>query len=187
MKDILEKILNVSNNELNLLNTGFINRYNFFHDTSYFHLESGKEHYRLLMYISSLFNKEILFDIGTHKCMSAAALSYSMKNRIKTYDIKQYIVINPLLAGVGYNIGNATKDKDLEKSPFIFFDAAHDGVFENIFYNHLKNINWKGLLLLDDINECSNEMTEFWNSIKDEKYDISHIGHWSGTGLVYIK
>jgi len=183
MREILNKILGVSNTELDALNTTFANQYNFYHDISYFHLPSGKEHYRLLIYISSLFKKEILFDIGTNKCMSAAALSVGMVNRIKSYDIIKFIPINPILPRVQYIIGDATKDEELIKSPFIFFDAEHDGVFENIFYNHLKKINWKGLLLFDDINKCNEEMTAFWNSITEEKYDITEKGHWSGSGL----
>lgn len=186
MNDILKKILNISNEELNSLNTNFINQYNFFHNIEYFHLESGKEHYRLLMYISTLFNKGILFDIGTNKCMSAAALSFSMKNRIKTYDIKKYLLINPILPGVEYILGDATKDNELMKSNFIFFDAEHDGIFENIFYNYLKEINWKGIIMFDDILHCSNEMTTFWNNIKEEKYDITNLGRWSGTGIVNL-
>jgi hypothetical protein len=118
--------------------------------------------------------------------MSAAALSSSMTNRVKSYDVKQHLLINPILPGVQYFLGDATKDEDLIKSPFIFFDAEHDGIFENKFYNHLKKINWKGLLLFDDIKECNPIMTKFWEDIKEEKYDITDRGHWSGSGLVFL-
>lgn len=30
-------------------------------------------------------------------------------------------------------------------------------------------------------------MKKFWNSITEEKYDITNVGAWSGTGLVYFK
>lgn len=187
MREILNKILNVTNEELNSLNTNYINQYNFFHKPDYFHLESGREHYRLLTFISSLYNKEILFDIGTYRCMSAVALSSSMTNRIKTYDIKQHLLINPILPGVQYFLGDATKDEELIKSTFIFFDAEHDGVFENTFYDYLKEINWKGLVLFDDIKECNPIMTKFWEDIKDEKYDITEKGHWAGSGIVLFE
>ena len=69
MKDIVDKILNVSNSELDYINTNQINQYNFFHDIGYFHLKSGIEHYRLLIYISRLLKKQLLFDVGTNRCM----------------------------------------------------------------------------------------------------------------------
>jgi hypothetical protein len=50
----------------------------------------------------------------------------------------------------------------------------------------LHDIKWNGLLLLDDIN-FNEPMNQFWNNISEEKYDITKIGHWSGTGLVNFK
>jgi len=182
----LEKILNVTNNELDSLDTKFISQYNFYHDTSYFHGPAGKEHYRLLMYVSSIFSKEKLFDIGTNKCMSAAAMSYSMKNHIITYDIIKLIPINPFLPRTEYVLGDCTKDKRILESPFMFFDVDHDGKFEKIFYDFLKENNYKGLIMCDDI-LLEGAMTEWWDSITEDKYDISSKGHWSGTGLIHFK
>ena len=54
MNEVLNKILNVSNKELDSLDTKWIKHYNFYHVTKYFHLQSGEEHYRLLMFISTL-------------------------------------------------------------------------------------------------------------------------------------
>lgn len=186
MKEILEKILNVSNSELDRLDTGFIDNYNFYHNTSYFHLNSGREHYRLLMYISDLFIKETLFDIGTYRCVSSAALSYNFKNRIISYDVVKVLPLNPILPNVEYIIGDCTKDERLIKSPFMFLDVNHDGKFEKIFYEHLKEINYKGLILCDDI-YLNEPMKRWWNDIEEEKYDLTYKGHWSGTGLIYFK
>jgi len=51
---IEEKILKVTNYELNNLPTTFINEWydvlKINHEPGYFHFESGREHYRLLMY-----------------------------------------------------------------------------------------------------------------------------------------
>jgi hypothetical protein len=191
-KDTLEKILNVTNAELNALQTSFINQYfdklyvpSLDHNPYYFHIESGKEHYRLLMYLSTLFTNETIFDIGTNKCMSALALSFNKTNRIKTYDIVKLLPENPIVDNIEYIIGDSTKDEDLKKCPLIFLDVDHDGLYEDIFYNHLKSINWSGILVLDDIH-LNDEMKQFWNQIDEEKYDITPIGHWSGTGLVYF-
>jgi hypothetical protein len=184
MNIILHEILNVSKETLNSLDTTFINQYNFYHGPDYFRLEAGREHYRLLTFISTLYRKQILFDIGTYRCMSAAALSSSMKNRIKTYDVKQFLPSNPILPDVHYYYGDATEDEELRKSPFIFLDTEHNGIFENKFLNYLRETNWKGLLLLDDILHCNDIMTKFWNDIIEEKYDITEKGHWAGTGIV---
>ena len=40
--------------------------------------------------------------------------------------------------------------------------------------------------MLDDI-KLNDEMRDFWSNIKEEKWDITSKGHWSGTGLVNFK
>jgi hypothetical protein len=186
MKEILDKILSVSNDELDQINTEFISNYNFFHDTSYFNGKSSREHYRLLIYVSSLFSKQTLFDIGTYRCVSAAALSANFKNKVISYDLIQVLPSNPILPNVEYAIGNCTLDKRLKDSPFMFFDVGHDGTFEKIFYVHLKSIEYKGFVMCDDIH-LNDPMKEWWKNITEEKYDLSSKGHWSGTGLIYFK
>jgi hypothetical protein len=186
MEELLNKLINVDNNTLNSLDTSFVNLYNFYHDISYFHGESGREHYRLLMYASSLFNKERLYDVGTNKCLSAAALSYKYQNFVKTYDVVKINPVNPILPNVEYILGDVREDEKLINSNFIFMDVDHDGEFENLFYQHLHSINWKGLLMLDDIH-LNDPMKDFWNIIEEDKYDLTNKGHWSGTGLVYFK
>ena len=54
----------------------------------YFLDSQFKEHYRLLAYLSTLFNDQILFDVGTLKGYSALALSYNRANKIVSYDIE---------------------------------------------------------------------------------------------------
>lgn len=187
---ILDRIISVSNSVLDSIDTSYIDVHQdklmnsqLNHNPYYFHLESGKEHYRLLIYISTLYNNEVIFDVGTNKCMSALALSYNKSNKIKSFDIVKLLPENPLVDNIEYIIGDSTKDTDLTNCPIIFLDVDHDGLYENIFYGYLKSINWKGILILDDIH-LNQPMKEFWNKISEEKYDITSIGHWSGTGLV---
>ena len=188
--ELKNKILSVSNTELNSVDSSFINKYydklkniELEHDPYYFHGESGKEHYRLLIYISNLLDNVTIFDVGTNKCMSALALSSNPLNRVKSFDIIKLLPENPIVDNIEYILGDSTKDLDLLKSPIIFLDVDHDGTYEDIFYNHLKSINWKGILILDDIH-LNEPMKKFWEIITEEKYDITKIGHWSGTGLV---
>jgi hypothetical protein len=69
----------------------------------------------------------------------------------------------------------------------------HDGVQEREMYDFLKNKNWSGLLILDDILDNwsvripgakPQEMRKWWDEIQEEKYDVSDVAHSSGTGLV---
>lgn len=185
--DIAKKILEVSNTELNSISTTYASEYDHLidHNTFYFHDESGREHYRLLIYISSLFNNETIFDIGTNRCMSAIALSNNKNNKIKSFDIIQLNIVNPVIENVEFILGDSTKS-NINDSHFIFLDVDHDGLYEDIIYKHLKKIKWEGILILDDIN-LNEPMINFWNNIEEEKHDITNIGHWSGTGLVIFK
>lgn len=182
----LIKLLAVLNGELDKIDMCDVSKYDLGHDTSYFKLDSGREHYRILSYASSLFNNETIFDIGTNKCMSAIALSYNPTNNVRTYDIVKMVSEYPTIDNIKFFMTDSTKDELLINSPLIFLDVDHDGLYENIFYNHLKAINWKGLLLLDDIH-LNEPMILFWNSITEDKYDLTQKGHWSGTGLVHFK
>jgi hypothetical protein len=186
MREILKKIKGVSNQELNAIDTNNISNYKMYGNTECYHVFSGREHYRLLMYISTLFNNEILFDIGTNECRSAIALSHNKNNTIKSYDIIQINPENPVIENVKFILGDSIKDEDILSTPFIFLDVDHDGTYENIFYTFLKEKKWKGILMLDDIH-LNDPMRDFWNKIEEEKYDLTSIGHWSGTGIVVFE
>lgn len=74
----------------------------------------------------------------------------------------------------------------------------HDGILEHEMFVWLKNNNYKGIILYDDIflksghiangySATEYNMIEFWNKIPSEnKLNLTHVGHYSGTGLVYF-
>jgi hypothetical protein len=186
MKNILKKILEVTADDLGKLDTSYIDIYPVEHEPSYFHLQAGKEHYRLLMYVSTLLENNIIFDVGTNRCVSAIALSYNKNNKVKSYDVVQLLETNPYITNVDFILGDSTKDSDILSSNFIFLDVNHDGEYENKFYDFLIENKWKGLLMLDDIH-LNDPMKEFWNRISEKKIDITEKGHWSGTGLVVFE
>ena len=178
----LEKI-----NDINLTELGNIITEPEFRN--YFISEAGREHYKLLAYFSTLFNNQILLDIGTYKGSSSIALAYNNKNSVKSFDLGDYKRINHNLDNVEYILGDFTSEeyKDMVmKCPLIMLDTDHEGPFEHKVYQHLKKINWEGYLVLDDIH-LNDPMKEFWNQIDNEKYDITPMGHWSGTGLVIFR
>jgi hypothetical protein len=186
---IVKKIITITNNELNLIEfNSLLPSQILAHDSSYKFLElpSGQAHYKLLSFISNLFDNCNIFDIGTNACRSAIALSTNKNNRVISYDIEQNLPINPILKNVEFILGDTIEDSRLKDTPFIMLDVNHDGLYEDIFYNFLHSINWKGMLLLDDIH-LNEPMKKFWSSIVEEKYDITNLGSWSGTGLVVFK
>jgi|688.fasta_scaffold1247472_1 hypothetical protein len=152
----------------------------------YFLSNAGTEHYKLLAYISTLYNNTILIDIGTNRGCSSLALSYNPNNTVESFDLYELKELSFLPNNINYNIDNILSNKYenmIKQSPFIMLDTYHDGIFEREFYEFLQSINWKGMLLLDDI-LLNRPMQEFWSDIKHEKYDISDIGHITGTGIV---
>ncbi len=66
---------------------------------------------------------------------------------------------------------------EIVKSDFIVLDIdPHDGIEETRILEALEKNNYKGIVLLDDIN-LNPGMKNFWK-------DITEYGHWSGTGIV---
>jgi hypothetical protein len=183
MVTTLNKILNLTNEELDNID---LSKYESLNPRDWFYMKSGKEHYRLLVYISSLFNNVNLIDIGTYVGESALALSDNETNFIYSFDvINREIKFNK--KNLKFIVGNVIDyDKStILNSPFLILDTYHDGTFEEEFYQYLLSSNYKGFLFLDDIN-LNTEMKNFWENIKTEKYDLTHIGHWSGSGIVYF-
>ena len=152
---------------------------------NWFFMEAGQEHYRLLAYIGSLYKSKTLLDIGSYQGNSAIALSHSGKNKIISYDLDTQPIIQKIKNdNIKFIKGDILTDNNLIlASPFIMLDTYHNGDFEQEFVDHLINIKYKGLVMFDDIH-LNNEMSNFWNGLKNEKFDLTDIGHFSGTGLV---
>lgn len=160
-----------------------------------FHKSPGIQHYKLLAYLSSLFNDVTIIEIGTHVGESAVALSYNKNNVIYTFDIidkisqdkKQINNIKFIIGDVMINNEIRDKWKDIIlSSKFIFLDVdPHNGIMEYDFYLFLKENNYDGFVVCDDIWYFKEMRDNFWYKIPNEyRYDISHLGHWSGTGIL---
>jgi len=149
---------------------------------------SGREHYRLLISVSNLVKDTLILDIGTNYGASALALGTNISNRVISYDITKHAESdNVLQSNILFKIENILHNPEIiEKSQIIMLDTAHTGDFEQEFYDHLKNSDWKGILLLDDI-YLNDAMKTFWENIDKPKHNISNIGHFTGTGLVIFE
>lgn len=159
-----------------------------------FFKQSGDQHYRLLAFFSTLFNNTHIIEIGTHVGESAIALSYNENNTIYTFDIIDKVPLgNKCRENVKYIIDDIMTNNDCRSkwsatilsSAFIFLDVdPHNGVMEHDLYLFLKENNYQGFVICDDIWYFQEMRNNFWYKIEDKyKYDISHLGHWSGTGI----
>jgi hypothetical protein len=152
----------------------------------------GREHYRLLAQLSSQFYGKTIINIGTHCGMSALALSYNSTNTVLSFDIVDKIgrpqrenihyIVDDLLIGNGRD----TWKDILLSSPLILLDIdPHEGTHEYAFYEWLRDNNYTGTLVCDDIWYFKEMRDNFWYKIpSSHKLDVTSRGHWSGTGIV---
>lgn len=186
MKDFITSITNQMLDNLDMVLRFNINNIEY---QGYYNETSSKEHYRLLTYLSNNLNNQIFVDVGTLKGSSALALSTNKTNKVYSFNIANQLELNEIPNNVEFiidNVINGDYNEILLNSHLILLDTFHDGGFELEFLNHLKTIGYTGLLILDDIH-LNNEMKYFWENINEDKLDVSHIGHHSGTGVVYFK
>ena len=71
-------------------------------------------------------------------------------------------------------------------APFIFLDVdPHNGTMEIDMYGWLKKIGYTGFVICDDIWYFKEMRDNFWYKVPAaERYDVTHLGHWSGTGII---
>ena len=149
-------------------------------ESQWYNLPAGTEHYRLLRYLGHHY--EVCADIGTFRGHSAAALSEGC-DRVISWDIHPWIT-SPPNKNVELRYGDCTKDDNLLLADFIMVDIDHTGRFEQKLIEFLINEGWHGPIIADDIYLQS--LVSWWDLLNVEKRDISHLGHYTGTGLIYL-
>ena len=153
---------------------------------------AGRQHYRLLAQLASQFHGKTLIDIGTHRGMSALALSYNTANTVLSFDIlaklgrPQRDNIHYFVEDVLSGEGQAKWKDTILASPLIFLDIdPHEGTREYVFYEWLRDNDYKGTVVCDDIWYFKEMRDNFWYKIPTEhKLDVTDRGHWSGTGIL---
>jgi hypothetical protein len=153
----------------------------------YFLSSSGMEHYRLLSFISQTNNNIQILDIGTLKGCSALAFSINKSNNVISIDIASQVDLYGVPENVKFIIDNILSEKYVDtilNSKYILLDTFHDGTFEKEFHQHLIDIKYYGVVIFDDI-KLNPQMIEFWNSISNNKLELTSIGHVTGTGVVF--
>lgn len=150
----------------------------------YFHLPAGVEHYRLLAHLSQRMRGRLMLDVGTFHGASALALSACAETRVVSFDLVNHRTSPIERDNLEFRLGDVLDSPDLiVEAGLILLDTFHDGAFEHRFYEGLEAVGYVGLLLLDDI-YLNASMQGFWHGMRRRRWDCTHLGHWSGTGLV---
>lgn len=166
----------------------------FVRDNPEFYGAPGVEHYRLLAHLSTLFDGRTIVDIGTHKGDSALALSYNEDNTVETFDVVDRVdALHRLRSNITYHTENIfdevvrnTHRRMLLDSAMILIDVdPHAGIQELDLVRWLERHEYQGLIVLDDIWFFKTMRDNIWYQIEGRyKKDLTHLGHWSGTGIV---
>ena len=156
---------------------------------------AGVEHYRLLAYLSANLTGKIV-ELGTHHGTGSLALCHNPEVQVETWDLIDKYSAKQTPNNLNRRIGDVLQlnPDTLLNASMIFLDTNHDGVFESQVLEYLRSKEFQGLILLDDI-FFNDAMEMLWTTIKEEKFDLTEIGHgrrWqrgtprgiSGTGLV---
>jgi hypothetical protein len=151
----------------------------------------GDSPFKLYAFISTLFDGKTILDVGTQYGNSALSFSYNENNQVISYNIIDEGASVIDRENITWKVMDFRNDDsiDYDNVEVICIDVdPHDGRQEVQMIDFLEKKKWSGILLLDDIHKNA-EMENFWNSInygEDVKYDVTHIGHSSGTGLIVM-
>ena len=184
---------NIHNDKINMID--FDNHFINF-DNVHFYDPIGTEQYKLLSYLSSLYNEANILDVKTGSGYSAMALSYNESNTVYSFN-KTENISPEIHAKNKKNIKFIVTDLFDENArtkwisiilscPFIFLELEqHNGILELEFYNFLKQINYSGYVVCNNIWFFKEMRNNFWYKIPYvERYDLTQFGHWTGTGII---
>ena len=168
----------------------------------------GTEHYMFLASLSVQLKNKTIIELGTHKGVSSYILGYGNRfynsnNNILTYDIIKFPMPFEDTINVKYKLEDLFDPKIREEnrdlllnSDVIFIDIdPHEGILEYNMYEWLKSNKYDGIIIFDDVklgrghmgSTSEFSMSEFWEKIpSSEKIDLTSVGHWSGTGIIYF-
>ena len=151
---------------------------------------AGHTEYKLYSYLSKLIpDNSIILDIGTYYGGSALALSANPTQTVLSYDIEQFSTHDNLKKdNIQLFIKNfMEEDYNWNNIHLIMIDVSpHDGLQEPPMIDYIINQGFEGLIILDDISDMFPGMLTMWDSLPYEKYQVTDIGHFSGTGILNI-
>jgi len=180
----------------------------------------GREHYRLLQYLTQQYGDcRHVVDVGTGSVASALALGAGGV-RVETFDLPQGLKERKMAfrgkseeewyagvvdAGVKIDFHNLhlmqlPRDQFIQhmnSTWLIFIDTIHlpySNPFERELFNRLMDIDYKGMVILDEIHGAGTfggETERWWYELQDHAeergysyFDVSDVGHFTGTGII---
>jgi predicted O-methyltransferase YrrM len=167
-------------------------------DSRYVTLWPG-EHYRLLAGLARVLKPALAVEVGTYKGAAAAVLSAHC-DQVITFDITPITEIPHSIGdlterfeNVSQVIGDLIEDdiwqrysEIFEEADLVFIDGPKDGHFEHVVVPKiLERMKPGSVMVLDDIRFAG--MRGLWvNGITRRRIDIGCLGHWSGTGVIFL-
>ena len=151
--------------------------------------------YRTLIWLVQQYTGSVFLDLGTMRGASALALASNRSNFVKSWDVscrprKRAGYAWPRIDGydnIEFIEGDAYIDslEYARLADVIYLDLAHDGVSELDYYRCLGIAEFRGLLIMDDINyKAFPRLHEVWvNEIERPKRELLW-AHYSGVGVV---
>ncbi|MGI8632695.1 MAG: O-methyltransferase [Solirubrobacterales bacterium] len=159
------------------------------------------EHYRLLAGLVRATQAKSVIEIGTATGLSSLAMLDAMSARggLVTFDIIDWRDYpGHVLTDEDFEDGRLMQILDDVSDPMVsskyvelfgdvdlvFLDAKKDGLQELAILRFLDSLDFRNapVLVLDDIRVW--KMLSVWRGIQRPKFDVTSLGHWSGTGLV---
>jgi hypothetical protein len=152
--------------------------------------ESGHTEYKLYSFLSyNIPWDSTILDIGTLFGGSALALSNNSTQEVLSYDLVKTLAHDNLKKdNIKLFIEDWTQNSyNWENIHLIIIDVEpHDGTLEPPMIQFAVDHGFEGLIVLDDISGMFPGMTEMWGKLPYEKYNVTEIGHFSGTGILNI-
>ncbi|CAN5842751.1 hypothetical protein BH11PSE13_BH11PSE13_16640 [soil metagenome] len=159
------------------------------------------EHYRLLAALVKTLHASTVIEIGTFTAMGTVAILQGLRpdGRIVTFDLLPWNSfeqtwleerdfaeqrVSQVLADVSAPGGIEPYRALFEAADFIFIDGPKDGATEARILNNLATLTLRRdpIIFFDDIRVMN--MVGIWRRVARPKFDITSLGHWSGSGLI---
>lgn len=159
------------------------------------------EHYRLLAALVKTLHASTVIEIGTFTGMGTVSLLQGLRpdGRIITFDLVPWNSfehtwlqeedfaerrVSQVLADISAPGGIEPYRTLFEAADFIFIDGPKDGTTESKILGNLSTLTLRRdpVVFFDDIRVMN--MVGIWRRVGRPKFDITSLGHWSGSGLI---
>lgn len=162
------------------------------------------EHYRLLAAMVKTLHATTVIEIGTFTGMGTVAILQGLRpdGQVVTFDLVPWNDfehtwlqdedfakteggrVTQMLADVSAPGGIEPYRALFEAADFIFIDGPKDGTTESRILANLATLTLRRdpIVFFDDIRVMN--MVGVWRRVSRPKFDITSLGHWSGSGLI---